>query len=144
LFSIALTAEEMACDMRGLTLLWFGYGQQQKHHATTPLPAGVRRRMERNRQKLVGHDKGSLAEQQAKGTVITTIQIRRKQNTNRTTQRPALPDQTATARSRAASEFPSPLFPPLEPSVMAHGMEYPALFGQVGSAHLAVPLPGFR
>jgi len=25
----------------------------------------------------------------------------------------------------------------------AHGMEYPALFGQLGSARLAVPLPGF-
>jgi len=25
----------------------------------------------------------------------------------------------------------------------AHGMEYPALFGQVGSAHPAVSLPGF-
>ena len=43
-----------------------------------PLPrTGVRRRIERNRQKLVGQDKGSLREQQTEGTVTTTIQIRR-------------------------------------------------------------------
>jgi len=48
--------------------------------------------MERNRQKPVGRDKGSLTEQQTKGTVTTTIQIRRKHNTNRTTQRAALHD----------------------------------------------------
>jgi len=46
-----------------------------------PPPAEVQRRMERNRQKLVGRDKGSLTEQQTKGTVTTTIQIRRIHNT---------------------------------------------------------------
>jgi len=46
--------------------------------------------MERSRQKLVGRDKGSLTEQQIKGTVTTTIQIRRIHNTNHTTQRAAL------------------------------------------------------
>jgi len=45
--------------------------------------------------KLVGLDKGSLTEQQAEGTGTTTIQIRRKHNTNRTTQRAALPDRTS-------------------------------------------------
>jgi len=35
-------------------LLWFGCGRQQKCHAAAPPPTGVRRRMERNRQKLVG------------------------------------------------------------------------------------------
>jgi len=64
--------------------------------------------MERNRQKLVGRDKGHLTEQQTTGTVTTKIQIRRKYNTNRTTQRAALPDRTGAACSRAASEFPSP------------------------------------
>jgi len=54
-------------------------------------PAGARRRMERNRQKLVGRDKGSLTEQQTEGTVTTTVQIRRKHDTNRTTHRAALP-----------------------------------------------------
>jgi len=73
-------------------VLWFGCGQQQKRHAAALPPAAVRRRMERNRQKLVGRDKGSLTEWQTKGTVTTTIQIRRKHNTNRTTQRAALPD----------------------------------------------------
>jgi len=49
--------------------------------------------MERKRQKLVGRDKGSLTEQQIKGTVTTTIQIRGKHNTNRTTQKAALHDR---------------------------------------------------
>jgi len=35
---------------------------------------------------------------------------------------------------------PTPQLPPSEPSMTAHGMEYPALFGQEGSARLAVPL----
>jgi len=39
-----------------------------------PPPAGVRRKMERNRQKPVGRDKSSLREQQTKGTVTTMIQ----------------------------------------------------------------------
>jgi len=49
----------------------------KKRHTVAPPTAGVWRRMERNRQKLVGRDKGSLTEQQTKGTVATTIQIRR-------------------------------------------------------------------
>jgi len=63
----------------------------KKRHAADPPPAGVRRRMERNRQKPVVWDKGSLTEQQTKGTVKTMIQIRGKHNTNRTTHRAALP-----------------------------------------------------
>jgi len=80
----------------------------------------------------VGRNKGSLTEQQTKGTVTTTIQM--IHNTNRTTQRAVLPDQTGARTSSSA---------PLEPSMMAHGMEYPALSGQVGSDRLTVPLPGF-
>jgi len=45
--------------------------------------------------KLVGRDKGSLTEQQTKGTGTTMIQIRRNQDTNRTTHRAILPDRTA-------------------------------------------------
>ena len=47
----------------------FGFGcrRQQKRHAAAPPPAGVRRRMERKRHKLVGRDKGSLTEQQTEG-----------------------------------------------------------------------------
>ena len=71
-------------------LLWFGCGRQQKSHAAAPPPAGVRRRTERNRQKLMGRDKGSLTEQQKKGTVRTKIQIKRKNNTNRTTHKASL------------------------------------------------------
>jgi len=64
----------------------------KKGHVAAPPPAGVQRRKERKRQKLVGRDKGSLTEQQTKGTVTSTIQIRGKHNTNCTTQRAALPD----------------------------------------------------
>ena len=65
-----------------LNLLRFGCGQQQKRHAAAPPPARVWRRMERNRQKLVGWDKGSLTEQQTKGTGTITIQKRGIHNTN--------------------------------------------------------------
>jgi len=73
-------------------VLWFVCGRQQKCHAAAPSPAGVQRRMERNRQKLVGRDKGSLTEQQTKGTVTTMRQIRGKHNTNHITHRALLPD----------------------------------------------------
>jgi len=66
--------------------------------------------MKRNRQKLVGRDKGSLTEQQTKGTVTTVIQIRRKYNTN-SHNRPFLPDRTGAAHSPAVREFP-PRHPP--------------------------------
>ena len=92
----------------------------------------------------MGRDKGSLTEQRTKGTVTTMIQIRRKYDTH-SHNRPSLPDRTGAARSPAANEFPPRRPPPPEPSMTAHGMEYPALFGQVGvgSAHPAVPLPEF-
>jgi len=64
-----------------------------------PHPAGVGRRMERNRQKLVGWDKGSLTEQQTKGTVTTTtIPIRRIHKRNSRTHRATL---TAHCRERS-------------------------------------------
>jgi len=122
-------------------MFWFGCGRQQKRHAAAPPPARVRRRMERKRQKLVGRDKGSLTEQQTKGTGTTTIQIRRKHNTNCTTQRAILLHRHHALPSR---EFLPPSSPPPEPGMTAHGMEYPALFGQVGSACPAVPLPGVQ
>jgi len=81
----------MANFLNGNYLLWFGCGRQQKRHAATPPPTGVWRRMEINRQKPVGQDEGSLTERQTKRTGTTTIQIRRKHNINRTTQRAALP-----------------------------------------------------
>jgi len=59
--------------------------------------------MERNKQKLVGRDKGSLTEQQTKGTGTTMIQKRRKHNTNRTTHRAALLNWTSAASSQAKS-----------------------------------------
>jgi len=81
-------------------MFWFGCGQQQKRHAATAPPAGVQRRTERTRQKLVGRGKGSLTEQQTEGTGTTTIQIRRNHNTNRTTHRAALHDRRRALPSR--------------------------------------------
>ena len=104
--------------------------------------------MERTRQKPVGQDKGSLTEQQTKGTGTTTIQKRGIHKTNQQnrarrteplsrTEPPLCPPELRVSSTRTA--------PPLEPSMTAHGVEYPALFGLVGvgSAHPAVPLPGF-
>jgi len=73
--------------------------------------------MEIERQKLVGRDKGSLTEQQTKGTVTTMIQIRRKHDTN-SHNRPSLSDRTGTARCPAAREFPllCPRPPPGKPA----------------------------
>ena len=92
------------------SVLWFGCGWQQKCHAAAHPPAGAWRRVERNRQKLVGQDKGSLTEQQTKGTVITTIQISRKHNTNCTTQRNRSPgpDWRCTPEPRVNSGCPAP------------------------------------
>jgi len=63
--------------------------------------------MERNRQKLVGRDKGSLTEQQTKGIVTTMTRVRRILNTNHTTPRAA----STAVHSGAVSEFPPPSFP---------------------------------
>ena len=46
-------------------------------------------------------------------------------------------------RSRALINFPPASSPHSEPSMMSHGIEYPVLFGQFGSASQAVSLPGF-
>jgi len=71
--------------------------------------------MERNRQKLVSRDKGHLTEQQTKGTVTATIQKRGIYKTN-PQNRTALSDHTAAEPSRAASEFPPPCPPHLNPA----------------------------
>ena len=113
-------------------MFWFGCSRQQKHHAATPPPAGVWRRTERKRQKLVGQDKGSLTVQQTKGTGTTTIQIKGIHKTKQTAGRDALPDHCA--HTWPTSQFPPPRSPSPEPSMTARGMEYPALFGQVKSA----------
>jgi len=119
------------------SLLWFGCGRQQKRHVAAPPPAGVRRRMKRNRQKLVGRDTANKGNSNNNDTDKGNTQNK----TDRTTE--PLSRTTVAAHSRAASEFPPPRSPLPEPSMTAHGMEYPALFGQVGSACPAVPLPGF-
>ena len=122
--------------------LGFGCRRQQKHHTAAPPPAAVRRRMERERQKLVGRDKGSLTELQTEGN-----------RNNNGTDKEKTQQRTAQATDPLSRTGPAPCTPelrvssrrhphPLEPSVTAHGMEYRALFGQVGSARPAVPLPG--
>jgi len=73
--------------------------------SATPPPAGVGRRMERKRQKLVGQDKGSLTEQQTKPKVTTTIQRRRTYKTNSEMQRATLTARCP-ARSCTATAFP--------------------------------------
>jgi len=65
--------------------------------------------MERNRQKLVGRDKGSLTEQQTEGTATTTIQIRGLHRTN--PQNRTAPSDPTAVPSQAASEF-APRRPP--------------------------------
>jgi len=119
-----------------------GCSRQQKRHVAAPPPAAVQRRMERNRQKLVGWDKGSLTEQQTKRTATTTVQIRGIHRTNRTTPQRISPGQDRRRTLPSREWVPSAPPPPPEPRMMALGMEYPALFGQVGvgSAHPAVPL----
>ena len=92
--------------MFAILLVLVAAKSNKKRHAAAPPPAGVRRRMERNRQKLVGRDKGSLREQQTKGTGTTTIQMRRK-----TQQEPHDPESRSPGpdrcpHSRDASEFP--------------------------------------
>jgi len=67
--------------------------------------------MERNRQKSVGWDKGSLTEQQTKGTGTTTIQKRGMHKTNQQN-RTSLSDRTSALPSRAARDFPLPRSPP--------------------------------
>jgi len=116
--------------------LGFGCRRQQKRHAAAPPPAGVRRRMKRKRQKPVGRDKGSLTEQQNRGkTGTTTIQIRRKHNNEPSGPDSRSPETGPTLRPpQAASAFPPRRPSPPEPRVTSHGMEYRALFGQVGSA----------
>jgi len=66
-------------------------GSKSAMRRPLPLP-GCGGEWKETGRNLVCRDKGSLTEWQTKGTVATTIQIRRKHNTNRTTQRAALHD----------------------------------------------------
>jgi len=77
--------------------------------SAAPSAPGVGRRIERKRQKLVGLDKGSLTEQQTKGTVTTTIWIRRTHKINSRTHRATL---TACCRAHA----PKPRQPSRRPA----------------------------
>jgi len=130
----------------------FGFGcrLQQERHAAAPPPAGVRRRMKRNRQKLVGRDKGTLTEQQTEGN----------RNNNDTDKKKT---QQRTARPRQPLSWTGPaLCPPLPKKQMSSLLHRsPPLFGKqrdvtwygipgsvwpggVSPHPPAVPLPGFR
>jgi len=99
---------EGVCD-RVDVLVLAAAGNKSTMQPPIPLP-GCGGEWKTNRQKLVGRDKGSLTEQQTGGTVTTMIQVRRKHNTNRTTQRAALLDRTGarTPELRVSSRRPAP------------------------------------
>jgi len=59
----------------------------------------------------VGRDNGSLTEQQTKGTVKMTTQMRGKHNTNHTTQTAALPNHRCCALL-SRERVPAALLPP--------------------------------
>jgi len=92
--------------------------------------------MERNRQKMVGRDKGSLTQQQTEGTGTTMIQKRRKH------------DKTDRRTDPLSWTGPAPRAPyPLVSSrraALPTGTQRDVTWDGVGSAHPAVPLPGFR
>jgi len=93
--------------------------------------------------KLVDRDKGSLTEQQTEGTVTTTIQIRRKYDTN-SHNRPSLPDRTGAAHSRARIEF-LPRRPPTRTQRDGTWYGIPGSVWPGGvSPPPTVPLPGVR
>jgi len=94
--------------------------------------------MERKRQKLVGQDKGSFTEKQNKGKNSNNNDTDKENTQNNRMHKATL--TTAQCRVHAPEpRLPSrrPAFPQPEPSMRAHGMEYPVLSGQGGSAHLA-------
>jgi len=77
----------------------------------------------------VGRDKGSLTEQQTKGTGRTTIQKRRIHRTNQQNRARRTEPLSGTEPLLYPPErrvpSPPPSSPPPEPSMTAHGMEYP-------------------
>jgi len=81
-------------------------GNKSATRPPLPLP-GCGGEWKRNRQKLVGRDKGSLTEQQTKGTGTTTIQKKGVTQNKPAEQSPqsrtALSDRTAAEPSRATS-----------------------------------------
>ena len=65
--------------------------------SAAPPPAVVRRRIERNRQKLVGQDKGSLTEQQTKGKNSNNNDTDKENTQNKIARREQLSPTAATA-----------------------------------------------
>jgi len=85
-----------------------GAGNKSTTRPSLSPPAGVQRRMERNRQKLVGWDKGSLTEQQTKGTRTTTIQIRGIHKTKQTAESRSHGPPLHAPETRVSSRRPVP------------------------------------
>jgi len=101
----------------------------------------VWRRLERKQaEKLVGQDKGSFNRTTNKGN--------RNNNDTGKEKTQKKPHNPESCPPQSPPRAPEPRVPsrcaastPQEPSMTAHGMKYPALFGQAGfgSAHPAVP-----
>ena len=113
-------------------------------HSIAPPPTRVGRIVGRKKAKLMCQDKGSLTEQQTKGTVTTTIQIRWKHNTDLTTQRESRspgPDQCRVLPSREWVPT-TPLLPTGTPrDVTWYGIPCSVWPGGVSPAS-SVSLPG--
>jgi len=124
-------------------MLWFGCRNKSATWLPLPQPGCGGEWKETGKNWWVGWDKGSLTEQQTKGTRTTMIQIRRIHNTKQcnTESRSHLPPLPRAPEPQESSCRPAP---PPELSMTTQGMEYPALFGQVGSGRPAVSLPGLR
>jgi len=107
-----------------------------------PLPPLRREENGKKKAKFMGQDKGSLTEQQTKGTLTMTILIRRIYKTNsesvQSNSHCPVPHVFPRRDYLSPGQLPSP-----EPIMAAHGTKYPVLFGQVGSACPAVSPPSF-
>jgi len=88
-------------------LVWAVAGNKSAMRPPLPLP-GCGEQWKETGRKLVVWDKGSLTEQQTKGTGTTKIQISGIHRTNCTTHRAVLPERNTAEPSRAMSEFPPP------------------------------------
>jgi len=115
-------------------VFWFGLQPARKAPRGHPSPHwGAEENGKKQAETVVGQDKGSLAEQQTKGTATTTIQIRRIHRTNRRTEpaeqnRSLEPERTAPLlcppEPQESSRPPAPS--PPEPNVTAHGYGIPS------------------
>jgi len=110
-------------------------------HSVAPPVTGVGRKITRKRH--ISWVKDSLTDQR-KWTVTTTILIRRIYKSNRM-HRTSLspPSAQCPVCSPVVINLPPGQLVHSAPNMMSHSIEYPVLFGHVGSAIPAVSRPGF-